>query len=183
MKFIFIKTSANKTPNRFYSQPLKSCLAAALLLSANGLANAAPLTSWDKKINNVEQRFKALPELGGVLDNETQLIWEQLPEYNSDKWDWASRHCNQLKLGNRFGWRLPTLAELTTLLDVSSPTNFPNSPLLVPPPDGIWTSTQTNLGSNGVWAIDTGYGIAFKTIKDNANHGAWCVRGKHPGYN
>jgi hypothetical protein len=124
MKSIFTKNSVNKA---FYYWILRACLATVLIFPTITSLNAAPLTSWDKKINNAAQRFKVLPELGGVLDNETQLIWEQLPEYNYDKWDWASRHCNQLKLGNRFGWRLPTL-------DVSSPTNFPDSPLLVPPP-------------------------------------------------
>ncbi len=157
-------------------------MAATLLLSANSLANAAPLTSWDKKINNVEQRFKALPELGGVLDSETQLVWEAIPEYSSERWEYAVRHCSQLKLGNRFGWRLPTLAELTTLLDVNSPTNFPNSQSFVPPPIGMWTSTQAGLGSNSVWYLDNGYGIAFKATKESY-HGTWCVRGKHPGYN
>ncbi len=178
MTFFYIKN----IPYRFYSQTLKSCLAAALLLSANGLANAAPLTSWDKKIDNAELRFKVLPELGGVLDFETQLVWEQLADnITIVRWDNAVRRCNQLKQGNRFGWRLPTLAEVTTLLDVRDPTNFPSGHPLNPPPS-IWTSTQTGLGSNSVWFIDTGYGLAFKATKDSYN-GAWCVRGKHPGYN
>lgn len=39
-------------------------------------AGAIPLESWDDKIPNANQRFKVLPEFGGmaVLDKETQLM-------------------------------------------------------------------------------------------------------------
>src|SRR5262249_23712454 len=58
-----------------------------------------------------------------VLDRETGLVWEKSPSSTPLPWEDpnapvnAATHCNQLKVGNRAGWRLPTVQELATLID------------------------------------------------------------------
>src|SRR6266446_7070038 len=65
-----------------------------------------------------------------VLDRETGLVWEQSPSTSTFTWEDAQIHCNQLTVGNRIGWRLPTLQELASLVD-GDPANT-SSPRLPP---------------------------------------------------
>ena len=52
-----------------------------------------------------------------VLDRETQLVWQRYVS-NAQTFHWTAwRTCAWLETGGRMGWRLPTLAELTSLVD------------------------------------------------------------------
>ncbi len=79
-----------------------------------------------------------------VLDRETGLVWEQSPSTGTFTWQGAQLHCNQLTVGNRKGWRLPTLQELASLID---PTQF--NPVL---PNG---HPFTNVQSSFYWSATT----------------------------
>jgi hypothetical protein len=82
--------------------------------------------TWDKTIP-VAQRFvnalntNASGAYEAVLDNETGLVWAKAPEWVGRAWDQADLYCATLNLGGRRGWRLPTLAELNSLIDISNP--------------------------------------------------------------
>ena len=48
----------------------------------------------------------------------------------------------KVEKGGRFGWRLPTIVELTPLLDLSQSDRFPSGhPLRKVPKDIYWSST------------------------------------------
>ena len=55
-----------------------------------------------------------------VLDKETGLIWPRnaniIGQYN---WLDANTLCHEFNLGNRIGWRLPRVEELSSLIDRS----------------------------------------------------------------
>ena len=75
--------------------------------------------------------------LGGaaVRDNESGLVWERNPtvDYVSQqpvrqlvRWSAAASACESIVAGGRMGWRLPTMAELTSLVgDVTTITSGP----------------------------------------------------------
>jgi hypothetical protein len=85
--------------------------------------------SWDQQLpastrfivlsNWVDSNFPA----GGaaVLDRETGLVWERSPSALTFAFDWegAQIHCFTSSVGNRKGWRLPTLQDLASLVDLS----------------------------------------------------------------
>lgn len=53
-----------------------------------------------------------------VMDNETSLIWERSPDHSQTRnWQDAIQYCYSKTIGDRNGWRLPTVEELLSLID------------------------------------------------------------------
>jgi hypothetical protein len=120
--------------------------------------------------------------MGGVavLDNETGLVWERTPDTATNhQWHNALSYCQGLLKGGRYGWRLPSLEELSTLRD-GSPDGMPDGAPLPSPGETIfWTSsTEPN---NPAWTLYVPFnsvGGIGATLKDDPfGTPAWCVRG------
>jgi hypothetical protein len=57
-----------------------------------------------------------------VWDKETGLIWPRNANLLGQQiWLDSNRMCREMELGNRSGWRLPTVEELSSLVDPSQP--------------------------------------------------------------
>ena len=56
---------------------------------------------------------------GIVRDNVTGLEWQQVTAPGTYTWQQAIDYCNNLSLGGKDDWRLPTIKELSTLVDSS----------------------------------------------------------------
>src|SRR5262245_53756118 len=107
---------------------MKALWCSIIAVAATGLmAGTAPaqVQSWDKQVNN-PNRFKVLGQFGAaaVLDQETGLVWERSPSTTLEPWsprnpDTAHILCAVKAVGNRLGWRLPTIQELGSLLDTT----------------------------------------------------------------
>lgn len=88
---------------------------------------------------------------GTVTDRNTDLMWKQAesPEMN---WEDALRYCRELSLAGHVDWRLPTIKELATLLDLSHK-------------DGVWFHRQHFPGVKtaplGFYWASTTYGASF----------------------
>ena len=83
----------------------------------NGPYYATP--SWDQTLP-AANRFLILANFNSqaVLDRETGLVWQRAvnpAQYDSV----AARLCVEARTGGRFGWRLPSTTEVTTLFDPS----------------------------------------------------------------
>ena len=168
-------------------------IAASALMAATA---AAQIQSWDKQINNTG-RFKLLSPFGNaaVLDQETGLVWERSPATTQHKWSTrppATAHiiCDVKIVGNRLGWRLPTIQELASLAD---PTQFqpplpPGHPFILTAAQQIgqfWSATTAATdpdSPNSAWFVDFGlldpnsivlYGSGDKSTL----RFVWCVRG------
>src|SRR6266513_2461374 len=78
-------------------------------------------------------RFTCVMGGAAVRDNETGLVWEQSPSTRTFPWSRvdsqpnppAAVYCNELNVGNRKGWRLPTIQELASLVDQSQNPSLP----------------------------------------------------------
>jgi hypothetical protein len=155
--------------------------------SQNGPYYANP--SWDQQIP-AAQRFIILsnwvdanfPSGGAaVLDRETGLVWQRTPAsvgFAPQFWDNALVVCRlRVTTGNRIGWRLPSVEELTSLID---------------PVANTWPDVFTgfNHGNAIFWSSSTVEGVPTQAylgapgdnngtanFDKSAAFGYWCVRG------
>jgi hypothetical protein len=121
-----------------------------------------------------------------VLDRETGLVWERSPSTSTFTWENAQIHCNQLNVGHRKGWRLPTIQELASLVDgdpanTSSPRlphGHPFSNGAVVNPD-YWSATTYAPDTSAAWYIEFFQGQVIEGVFKNGTVLSWCVRGGH----
>ena len=129
------------------------------------------------------QRFVVLPAFNSeaVLDKETGLIWERSPQTTSARWITARRTCIEKNVGGQKGWRLPSLDELTSLVDPSvappGPTLPPGHPFLTVQSTVYWSATRVDEDARGSWAVHFGLGGGTTFINWAHSVPSWCVRG------
>jgi hypothetical protein len=114
-----------------------------------------------------------------VLDKETGLVWEKSPDTTTRTWANAISYAYNKNVGGRKGWRLPTVEELASLVDLTQ-----SNPAI---PSG---HPFTNVQLSGYWSATTVAGTAWDVYFHNGNVSysiepvplyVWCVRGGH-GY-
>ncbi|MBI5548960.1 MAG: DUF1566 domain-containing protein [Deltaproteobacteria bacterium] len=112
-----------------------------------------------------------------VKDEVTGLTWQRAVSATVHTQSSASAYCQSLNLGGSSAWRLPTVKELTSIVDrrASLPaidgTVFPNTE----PSDWFWTSSVCADSAGYVWAISFEYGDTFRAGVAS-DHKARCVR-------
>ena len=131
-----------------------------------------PLPAVDANNSSASRFVIAFP--GAVLDKQTGLVWEEMPDATPRTWTDATRSCIDKTVEGTIGWRLPSAAELTSLQDrsVASPVAsagvFPDVPSPI-----YWSSAKAPIGVSFIHLVDdrvTG-GDPSQTFP------AWCVRG------
>jgi hypothetical protein len=152
---------------------------------ANGPYYANP--SWDQQLP-VATRFIVLsnwidtnfPSGGAaVLDRETGLVWQRSPSTSPLSWAGARNSCNAIAVGNRKGWRLPTVQELASLIDPSqsNPTLPSGHPFPTVQSSGYWSATTlADSDSTTVWVVTFNTGTVGVSLKSGPFL-FWCVRG------
>ena len=134
--------------------------------------------NWSQKISGAA-RFELVLDGAGVLDKETGLVWEQSPTNTMPQtWIDASSACYTNIVGGRNGWHLPTIEQLTSLLDTSVA-----GPLKLPaghPFSGVasvfyWSATPYAGSTASAWNVNFSGGV-LSFDKTNTNF-VWCVRG------
>ena len=115
------------------------------------------------------------PAAGTVYDTRTRLTWQQNVDPNTYTWAGATMYCKDLALAGG-GWRLPSVKELVTLVDVGqkSPaidrTFFPNTPS-----DYFWTSSPLAGDPSFAWFVNFLNGYSSTSDVGNAFR-VRCVR-------
>ena len=116
-----------------------------------------------------------LPGDGTVVDTKTQLTWQRVVPGSTFNWTDAMTYCQNPGLPGT-GWRLPSVKELQTIVDVtlSNPaidgTAFPGTPV-----DTFWTSSPVAGGASQVWAVNFADGTQFGPAVSTATR-VRCVR-------
>lgn len=138
--------------------------------------------AWNKIIP-ANQRFVDALDGSAVLDKETGLVWAKSPPSTQFFWVDAMVEVPKMTIAGRRGWRVPTVDELSSLIDMEAPV-VSNQPRL---PSGhpfqnvklywYWSSTLA-LEADHVWAVYMGNDSSVGTPdKANSNYYVWPVRG------
>ena len=161
---------------------------------------------WDRILDSTDgddnptmgcnsERFKCIFGGDAVLDKETGLVWEQSPGEtdgvagitSADEVGWSGARvvCAGRTVGDRKGWRMPSVHELASLVDPGNfepalPGDHPFSnvqfgdPLTSP----YWSATSLADSPTDVWFVDFRGGSVADGGK-NLSTFVWCVRGGH----
>ncbi len=125
-------------------------------------------------------RFDCVMGGEAVLDKETGLVWARDANiYGTKQWVNAVTWFRNGNIGNRKGWRLPTVEELSSLLDIipggSQP--FPSGhPFENMTNDYYWSSTPCESSTDKAWAVGMGNG-GVNTFPKDSYYYMWPVRG------
>lgn len=129
-------------------------------------------------------RFEVLADFNNeaVLDKETGLVWAKSPDPTKSYWQPAANYCVTANIGGRNGWRLPTIEELTSLVDSTqaSPALPSGHPFLNLQAHSFWSSTL--YGTYSAWYVDIWLGTVSYAVLSGGSGGsitsaAWPVRG------
>ena len=126
-------------------------------------------------------RFELVMGDDAVLDKETGLVWAKDANlYNGTRrWQQAMDYCRDLSIADRKGWRLPTVEELSSLIETGHgnpalPHGYPFSNLVA----GMYWSSTTYEGDSAlacsVLIVD---GRVLYGNKTTYSYYVWPVRG------
>ncbi len=144
-------------------------------------------------------RFEMLAEYGdmAVRDNRTGLIWEKSPNTGTVNFYIAWDNCARKNLNGQMGWRIPTTADLTSLVDGAGdgtgllllPQGHPFQGLFTTGVRGYWSGTQgrTTVGTFAqpyvvYFSVSANGGMIGNTVgrvphNSETFAGVWCVSG------
>ncbi|MGA6826181.1 DUF1566 domain-containing protein [Nitrospira sp. NS4] len=136
--------------------------------------------SWDQTLP-AARRFIILSNFNSeaVLDQETGLVWERSPRDSSYSGVAGDESCTGGPIAGRYGWRLPSVHELASLLDPANhdpalPTGHPFINVKLAP---YWSATKDVFVHTDGWVVDFRNGtVSSVALLEEAQH--WCVRGE-----
>lgn len=119
-----------------------------------------------------EDRYSASDTI--VVDHVTARLWEREGTPDPGSYSSASAYCDTLALAGYDDWRLPTVKELFSIVDVRLYSPAIDSTSL-PGSGPYWTSSQVP-GSVGHWGVDISTGSATSYDVVTLDKRARCVR-------
>jgi len=141
-------------------------------LPANDPGGACPSNS---------SRFTCVMGGTAVRDNETGLVWERSPDTDFHSWRLARGFafgCTAREVGGRKGWRLPSFAELASLVDpsVAGPSLPAGHPFTNVQSNKYWSATTDAHDPTSAVIVDFSTGTVLSSTKE-VSWFVWCVRG------
>jgi hypothetical protein len=126
-------------------------------------------------------RFTVLADNNAaVRDNSTGLVWEQTPSTPATDWSNARLQCINKNVGNTRGWRLPSVVELTSLIDPSVPAPYvPGAVFTGVQTATYWSATASAVGTTSAFGVNFQDGLVGTSSKGSSSTAnVWCVRGQ-----
>lgn len=163
---------------------LTSVVTTAQAASGAGPYYAPP--AWSQKLVCTSQancpRFVVLTDWNNeaVLDRETGLVWQRTPSDQASHRQTAAVECIVSSTGERRGWRLPSLDELTSLHDPTAqqdlklPAGHPFINVL--PNRRYWSTTRSTSFPDNTWTVAYAEALWLSSTSIGEYH-HWCVRG------
>jgi hypothetical protein len=141
--------------------------------------------TWDKIIPTA-QRFVDALDGTATLDKETGLVWQKTPSQTMVTWDEANSGCANTKTGGRYGWRLPAVHELLSLMEPSGNIMLlPANVFSLPTQIMFWTTSPYLSALDSYYTaflhywsgpVDNG-ALTMGGSQKSSKFNFWCVRG------
>jgi len=156
-------------------------------------STGATYPAWDKILpanDGVDScsssRFTCVMGGAAVRDNETGLVWEQSPLAITHTWSSARSECTGRTVGDRKGWRLPSVHELASQVDPGNPADEPDlapgHPFSNVQPIRYWSATTDADNPMKAWGVNFfPFQISF-ILNKTSSFFVWCVRGGMNAY-
>jgi len=94
-----------------------------------------------------------------VTDAATGLMWQQATTPEAYTWEQALSYCEGLSHGGYADWRLPSIHELASLVDLNRfRPAIRTDVFLYTPESNYWSSTPSITGDQGRWVVILNYG-------------------------
>jgi Protein of unknown function (DUF1566) len=136
-------------------------------------------TSWSRALPS-DERFVVLTAFNNdaVLDRNTGLVWERSPIRNGRHYVSAQYACLSATTGGQMGWRLPSISELTSLVDPgnTNPALPAGSPFELGGHAFFWSATRRVLLPDIAWGFNMRDGFV-DDYEFDLSVSVWCVRG------
>ena len=151
---------------------------------AMSVSTFADQPALESRARGTDARFTVLGEYNreAVRDNKTGLVWERSPARDMSDWEMARRRCSSKQAGGGTGWRVPTVQELSTLvepssIDVKLPADHPFANV---EPAIYWSATERR--DNVAYASFVNFSSGGSaTLEKYMPSFVWCVRGGKNG--
>lgn len=155
------------------------CIVVCALCSSTAKAWLVPDTGDPNERNCNTHSYTDLGS-GIIKDHVTGLMWQKATAPGTYTWQQAVDYCNNLSLGGHTDWHLPTVKEISTLVDVSikfpgpliNSTYFPNTEQ-----SDYWSSTTFSDTPDSAYFMDFENGIVYGYKDKIENSYVRAVRG------
>jgi len=154
-----------------------TCKAQYLGIDVDGVTVCAPdFPVWGPRPDSPAPSAFTQNGDGTITDAQTQRLWQEGASGSGLSWVQAKAYCQSLTLANQGDWRLPTMAELSTLLDFAK--NMPAAAAAFAPTttnDAYWTAGTLKWTTTTGWALLFSNGAAYAYDATKTGR-ARCVR-------
>jgi hypothetical protein len=147
--------------------------------SGNGGEVGNYITRWDANYPSASRFTIVFP--GAVMDKNTGLVWDQSPMVaptGPTSWISAREYCLNRTVGGTRGWRLPSVGELTSLIDPSLPPPYvPGTVFTGIQSAAYWSATVNAASTSNAFSVSFQDSLVGTSSKNGSslNH-VWCVR-------
>lgn len=122
------------------------------------------------------------PGDGTVVDSGTGLVWQKVDSGSpTTSVAAASSYCDSLYLGFKADWRLPSVAELESLVDYSASSPYINSNFGNTGASSYWTFVTDNYVTSSTFVLNFGSGQISYVNTSSGSARTRCVRGAFSG--
>jgi len=170
--------NAQTTQHNALSQQLTDVQTAIGNLSTSGVGRCDVPPVWGAAITT--GRFVSVFGGAAYCDQETGLVWEASPSTTTQNWSSARFQCTiRTRTGGRKGWRLPSVHELSSLVDgdaVSVSALPAGHPFSIVQNGIYWSATTFADDPASAWNVNFFFLSNPSFDKTDSNY-AWCVRG------
>ena len=111
---------------------------------------------------------------GTIKQSQTGMVWQKTDDGAKRNWTDAQNYCQNLNLGGKSDWRLPTILELRTLSDFSDANPAIPSALDTHNGSDYWSATEVSDPTYMAWAVHSTDGRDLWKDK-TTSHWVRCV--------